>query len=972
MAPPKRKNLHADEDDLNDGSDSDDSADGYLPRQRVERVHFVPDESITIAATGQTRSTKSTVPTPASPAKKSRVTLNTDAHPPSPSPPPEDLCTDWQADFSEFDAEYGLGLEKPSRDLRALDNPHAQFAQEDREEFLNELVRQDGRGDYVYQQLCAAAGCAASSPAYRCSDCLHPCLYCERCVKFMHESLPLHHLEKWNGTSFNRCSLKDLGVRIQLGHPPGVPCSNPEKAWGERLCDHLQPTIDEVGLDYCNCGEREATTRTAPLALRRFAHMTLESKCSAYEFYNSLAHETNNTGLDPSRVRLIRRVSENDASMAASDAAETRRAGARPMQRPDQSNKAGFLYAIFLALDANFRLQRKDVSTEEHDPGLSEGWAFFGEVKKYMAHLDKHWAQPQERSTCVAHDAVDKPDRESLGTASLGIGTVDCARHNMKHPNGIGDLQRGERYLNMDYMFFMSLAGSALLWLYMQIFPEDIQFKKDEKNIVFLVPKFHLPAHIEECNIQFSFNLTRARRDTLDAYFQYSNWKKITKLGNILLQRVQRYIPLMLETQAAWVHLEVSFSESIIETWTAMAVAWEADSTKPNPFASTAKHEDLAEDMHDTEMLSMGLQLEQEQRALAVHMKQIGVHETTTQEQMQIERETKLRHKIDTWMGVQQLFIPEVVVLRNRETVERRCVAATQVLPGLKAQDMKLWFPSTIENSVQCDRMLREYEFKLRKGQAYRDGVHGVKAKLRSGARTDALQARIDTAASEYRAAHSALVKLGILLKDTEWQRHLPASEGRVHPSAVFGDDERRKGGSKKKKKQRLNPEAQTSQTVAQVEEAKKMSRIWVSEGTTGTDEDVAESEPLRIEWAKIRAKAMRYVEEIDLLEEEMRRVLQFLQWWADWWTSLVGLRAGKQEKLALREGHAAYARKQAGYMQDLRDCFEHQWRDVARELEVARELYEAMMPDPEEEGRAPGAGKDSGQTNISSGWLSE
>jgi hypothetical protein len=115
----------------------------------------------------------------------------------------------------------------------------------------------------------------------------------------------------------------------------------------------------------------------------------------------------------------------------------------------------------------------------------------------------------------------------------------------------------------------------------------------------------------------------------------------------------------------------------------------------------------------------------------------------------------------------------------------------------------------------------------------------------------------------------------------------------------------------------------------------------------------------------------MYYVEEIDLLEE-MRRVLQFLKWWADWWTSLVGLRAGKQEKLALREGYAAYARKQAGYMQDLWDRFKHQWRDVARELEVARELYEAMMLEPEEEGGALRAGEDSRQMNISSGWLSE
>jgi hypothetical protein len=85
-----------------------------------------------------------------------------------------------------------------------------------------------------------------------------------------------------------------------------------------------------------------------------------------------------------------------------------------------------------------------------------------------MAHLEAHAGESQEvrvgplgprcmtadtsfqRSTCVAHDAVDKPDRESLGTASSGIGTVDCARHNMKRPNGVGDLQRGERYAYMD------------------------------------------------------------------------------------------------------------------------------------------------------------------------------------------------------------------------------------------------------------------------------------------------------------------------------------------------------------------------------------------------------------------------------------------------------------------------------------------------------------------------------------------
>lgn len=35
----------------------------------------------------------------------------------------------------------------------------------------------------------------------------------------------------------------------------------------------------------------------------------------------------------------------------------------------------------------------------------------------------------------------------SHGLAATGVGTIDCARHNMKLPNGVGDLQKGERYV---------------------------------------------------------------------------------------------------------------------------------------------------------------------------------------------------------------------------------------------------------------------------------------------------------------------------------------------------------------------------------------------------------------------------------------------------------------------------------------------------------------------------------------------
>jgi hypothetical protein len=60
----------------------------------------------------------------------------------------------------------------------------------------------------------------------------------------------------------------------------------------------------------------------------------------------------------------------------------------------------------------------------------------------------------------------------------------------------------------------------------------------------------------------------------------------------------------------------------------------------------------------------------------------------------------------------------------------------------------------------------------------------------------------------------------------------------------------------------------------------------------------------------------MRYAEEIDLVEEEMRRVLQFLRWRRDWWEARAELRI--QVDGAFQEGQAAYARKQAGYMHGL------------------------------------------------------
>jgi hypothetical protein len=83
----------------------------------------------------------------------------------------------------------------------------------------------------------------------------------------------------------------------------------------------------------------------------------------------------------------------------------------------------------------------------------------------------------------------------------------------------------------------------------------------------------------------------------------------------------------------------------------------------------------------------------------------------------------------------------------------------------------------------------------------------------------------------------------------------------------------------------------------------------------------------LRIEWMKSCARAERWSEEVLLTEEEMRRVLYFLDWKARWWTDQIPLQANKPPEL--REGCIAYAAKQATVLHNLALSFAQQWRPI-------------------------------------------
>lgn len=127
-------------------------------------------------------------------------------------------------------------------------------------------------------------------------------------------------IQEWNGFFFERTTLKTLGLVIQLGHSPAVSCGNPWLSRGNDFVIIDTHGIHEVALSFCDCEHSQdhatqllrarlfpATDRYPNTAatfnvLNRFQLLSFESKCSAYEFYRSLARETNNTGLRSVKV----------------------------------------------------------------------------------------------------------------------------------------------------------------------------------------------------------------------------------------------------------------------------------------------------------------------------------------------------------------------------------------------------------------------------------------------------------------------------------------------------------------------------------------------------------------------------------------------------------------------------------------------------------------------------------------------
>lgn len=93
----------------------------------------------------------------------------------------------------------------------------------------------------------------------------------------------------------------------------------------------------------------------------------------------------------------------------------------------------------------------------------------------------------------------------------------------------------------------------------------------------------------------------------------------------------------------------------------------------------------------------------------------------------------------------------------------------------------------------------------------------------------------------------------------------------------------------------------------------------------------------VRVEWAKARARSERWNEEVNIVTEEMRRVLRSLRWYRHHWEGLAQFKAELDP--AGRAGLRAYALRQAHLFGRLRTSFHVAWSSGSGKAVVGNDL---------------------------------
>lgn len=109
-------------------------------------------------------------------------------------------------------------------------------------------------------------------------------------------------------------------------------------------------------------------------------------------------------------------------------------------------------------------------------------------------------------------------------------------------------------------------------------------------------------------------------------------------------------------------------------------------------------------------------------RRLVTEVAELGPHATDLHKANITARRNGLQRRVDSWVQVQQLYMPSAAALRASENIPKEDT-------DIKPEKMKLQLPSELPAGTPCDLRLQRIEWELRHAQA-NDALNDVRRSI--------------------------------------------------------------------------------------------------------------------------------------------------------------------------------------------------------------------------------------------------
>ncbi|KIN97248.1 hypothetical protein M404DRAFT_16790 [Pisolithus tinctorius Marx 270] len=779
-------------------------------------------------------------------------------------------------------------------------------------------VQQTQISEYLFEELqLESRGNAAKWCSCEVANCHGVTLSCQTCCLATHQCLPLHKIKKWNRKFFERVTLKQLGLIVQLGHEDmfcycpehghldfiiidvnGIHPVNVNFCGCEQCMSHCQQLLQCGWYPATICNPRTACTRTV---LDHFLQLMWSSK-----------HLTDNTGINMPKSRchpflhmvcqfrhmkLLKRAgraSEQDGICTTKPGGLAVLCPACPqpgMNLPDDWKDAEpskkFLYSLIIAIDANFWL-KNHAHASDQDPGLHTSLAYFVADGPYNEHI-LWFAMQEDISMCNSFRSMAHAETKfATGLCTMGVGLC---------------LYQLPEHLHLPLTVVVS-------------------------SFVFGIPKFHAPAHSASCAIPHSLNLLPGVGRT-DGEGVEHNWLEINHVANSTKE---------MTPGARHDTIDDHFGHHNFRKLVGLA-----DKSKPNPYATTQCFPTKAE---------VFSQLAADDKAAAARG-EFSCHKMSPSSfvsfRLAIE-ETQRSLKSDVSAELRLMFhkIQVVYMIGIKSIVQR------SEDPEAKAKAIRLCMPSELSPAEQMSisddisvikAQLREAQCRDALGKLrnylhmqthfikYRNtNICGQRANTHAKTLINTHSSKIGRVIQKYWVACAALL---VLRGAGSWEEELwllqmkdvcgptASTSGDIDdPNAIIGSN-----GCQRSKKQCK------ALRHGLGEGYRTMSWIWACGTVASSDEGMIEA--LCIEWAKAHARAAHWSEEVELLLEEMWCTEKFLEYKAQWWKQHREPPSGVMVDRLVREGICAYADRQATLQHQLSDHFSMLWHRARTNVEV-------------------------------------